>query len=54
MGQNLVIVESPAKAKTISKNSIKTIEKILKEINKLIKKKKNIDDIKDYQGNLDN
>ena len=52
--KSLQYFSDEVKAKTISKNSIKTIEKILKEINKLIKKKKNMDDIKDYLGNLDN
>ncbi|WP_455539347.1 type I-B CRISPR-associated protein Cas8b1/Cst1 [Terrisporobacter sp.] len=51
--ESLKYFSDEVKAKTISKNSIKTIEKILKEINKLIKKEKCIVDIKNYLDTLD-
>lgn len=51
---SLKYIDQEIKAKRLSKNSIKIIEKIMKEINnKFIKKDKTIDDIKCYMDSLE-
>lgn len=55
INDSLKYIDQEVKAKRLSKNSIKTIEKIMKEINnKFIKKDKSIEDIKDYVNSLEN
>lgn len=54
VNHSLEYMDQEIKAKRLSKNSIKIIEKIIKEINKnFIKKEKSIEDIKDYMSNLE-
>ncbi len=54
INDSLKYIDQEVKAKKLSKNSIKIIEKIMKEINnKFIKKDKSIDDIKWYIDNLE-
>lgn len=54
INDSLKYIDQEVKAKKLSKNSIKIIEKIMKEINnKFIKKDKSIDDIKCYIDNLE-
>lgn len=51
--ESISYIDDEVKSKRISKASIKTIEKIFKDINsKFIKKNKSIDDIKSYLDNL--
>ena len=51
--ESISYIDDEVKSKRISKASIKTIEKIFKDINsKFIKKNKSIEDIKSYLDNL--